>query len=227
MTDPRTPMDPIATPIAEALIEAAFHYPLDYIAVFHQLLDGGLTGLSAAEQLVYLHLVRETLAKNRDHVRISVRRLQDKTGLSKDTVSLALRHLASPAVDLINVVSSGAPQAPARYQVRWYRYQRPFQTGTPKRVRVRVRHEQFSIESRLHELTVEDRDFLEKSYTSLQLHERRRIEDLVRAKMADLGIVSVNPRTFQQLVLFEVLRQTMYHRIKRNEVYHKLSPPLL
>ena len=68
--------------------------------------------------------MRETLARGRDRVRITIRALTEKTGLSKETVSHALRQLSSPSVDLVNVVDAGGAHTPGHYQVRWYTYQK-------------------------------------------------------------------------------------------------------
>jgi hypothetical protein len=67
----------------------------------------------------------------------------------------------------------------------------------------------------LAELSPEDRAKLEVSYMGLQPHERREMEERVLTRLQELGI-TVDPKTFQQLVLFEVMRSTMYHHIQRH-----------
>jgi len=57
------PTEPVTLPISSDLLRAACDSPLDYIGVIHQYLDGGLTGLSAAEQRLFLQFVRESLAR--------------------------------------------------------------------------------------------------------------------------------------------------------------------
>lgn len=211
-------------PIDRQLLEAAFQTPIEYIAVLHQLIDGGLTGLTASAQLVYLFFIRETLAKQREHLRISIRRIQEATGFSKDTIGAAIKALSSPEVDLIQVVSAGVPHTPARYQVRVGRYQRRPGESSATKTRVRVKPSRFSIESGLQDLTTEDQELLRQTYDGLPASERRRYEEQVQAKLADLGVRRVPATMLLQCVLFEVMRETMFHRIKRNPAYAKTSP---
>jgi hypothetical protein len=54
-----------------SMVRAAFDSPIHYVAVLHQLLDGGMTGLGTPAQRVYLQLVRESLARQRPTVRMT------------------------------------------------------------------------------------------------------------------------------------------------------------
>lgn len=106
MIDQGSPIDIQSEPLSLDELRAACDSPLQYIAILHRYLDGGLTALPVSAQRVFLQLVRETLARGRDRVRITIRALTEKTGLSKETVSHALRQLSSPSVDLVNVVDA-------------------------------------------------------------------------------------------------------------------------
>lgn len=210
--------DPIlarSEPLDPDQIQQACESPLAYLAILHRYLDGGLSALGASAQRVFLQLLKESLSRGRKTVRITVRQLAAKTGLSKDTISVAIRHLTSPEVDLVNLVSSGGAHVPAQYEVRWSTYEKAAGSSQPIRRRLRAETIHGSIEHRLAELSPEDRNKLEVSYLALQPHERQEIEERVLSRLQELGI-TVDTRTFQQLVLFEVMRSTMYHHIKRH-----------
>jgi hypothetical protein len=160
--------------------------------------------------------VRETLARGRDQVKITVRSLVEKTGLSKDTIMKALRHLSSPEVDLVNVVNPGGAHTPGHYQVRWFRYRKPLIGSQPQRSRLRiVSTVNDSIENRLTSLTPEDRKSVERSYTALSIKDRQSLEHSVTESLRYMGIV-VSQETFHQFVLFETMRKTMYHHINKH-----------
>lgn len=179
-------------------------------------MDGGLTALPVSAQRVFLQLVRETLARGRDRVRITIRALMEKTGLSKETVSHALRQLSSPSVDLVNVVDAGGAHRAGHYQVRWYTYQKQTVGRSPNRSRIKVRSMMDqSIENRLLSLSADDRALLEQSYLALQLKERSDVEDTVKDNLLTLGMV-VTKDAFHQYVLYETMRRTMYHHIRRH-----------
>lgn len=207
------PTEPVSRMVPIELVRAACDSPLDYIAVLHRYLDGGLTGLSAAEQRLFLQLVRETLARGGDRVRITVRSLSEKTGFSKDTVMRAIKRLSSPEVDLVNVVSSGGPHSPAHYQIRWYTFRIPLQEGGRQRSKLQVSASPSSIESRLAELKPKDREKLEFHYQSLSKEELKGIHDRIHLKCRDLG-VSLSKKEIQQCVLLEVLREKMFQYIR-------------
>ncbi|MBL8075964.1 MAG: hypothetical protein JNL29_16475, partial [Nitrospira sp.] len=98
MIDQESPTAVQSEPLSVEELRNACDSPLHYIAILHRYLDGGLTALPVSAQRVFLQLVRETLARGRDRVRITIRALTEKTGLSKETVSQALRQLSSPSV---------------------------------------------------------------------------------------------------------------------------------
>lgn len=216
MNEPAHPAEPISEPMSTDEIRAACESPIQYIAVLHQYLDGGLSGLPPSSQRVLLQLVRETLARGRDQVRITIRTLVEKTGFSKDTIMKALRHLSSPDVDLINVVDPGGAHTPGHYQVRWFRYRKPLIGRQPQRSRLRiVSAVNDSIENRLTALTSEDREKVEKSYMALPAKDREALEASVTENLRYMGVV-VKKETFHQLVLFETMRKTMYQHIKKH-----------
>ncbi|OQW37720.1 MAG: hypothetical protein A4E19_20980 [Nitrospira sp. SG-bin1] len=216
MIDPEPPTDVQSDALSLDEIRAACDSPLHYIAILHRYLDGGLTGLPVSAQRVFLQLIRETLARGRDRVRITIRALTKKTGLSKETVSNALRQLSSPSVDLVNVVDSGGAHASGQYQVRWYTYQKRTFGKSPHRSRVKVRSMiDQSIEHRLLSLSPEDRATLEQAYLALQPKERFDVEETVKDNLLTLGMV-VTKDTFHQYVLYETMRRTMYHHIRRH-----------
>ncbi len=201
--------------ISDEELRAACETPLAYLAILHRYLDGGLSALGAPAQLIFLHLMRETLARGRRTVRITIRALVEKTGLSKETITAALRTLASPEVDLINVVSRGGPHAPAQYEVRWYTYRKAIPGSVPMRTRLRVAGSTGSLENRLKELTPEEREKLELSYVSLPPTERQELEGRVISRLQELGLTVEKP-LFHQLVLFEVMRSCMFHYMKKH-----------
>ena len=207
------PTEAVSQPISSEALRAACDSPLDYIAIIHQYLDGGLTGLSGAEQRLFLQFVRETLAKGKSQVRITVRSLSEKTGFSKDTVIRGIKKLSSPDVDLLNIVSSGGPHSPAHYQVRWYTFRIPLRAGDRLRSKLQVIAAPSSIESRLAELRPGDREKLELNYQTLPKAELHAIQDRIRAKARDLGI-HLDKKAFHQCVLLEVLREKMFHYIR-------------
>lgn len=215
MDDIQRPVPVRSAPLDPEQIRLACESPLAYLAILHRYLDGGLSGLGAPAQRVFLQLVKESLSRGRRTVRITVRQLAAKTGLSKDTISVALRHLVSPEVDLVNTVSPGSAHAPAQYEIRWSTYEKVEGSAPPVRRRLRAKTIHGSIENRLAELSPEDRSKLEISYLGLQPHERREMEERVLTRLQELGI-TVDTPTFQQLVLFEVMRSTMYHHIQRH-----------
>lgn len=216
MIDHASPADAQSEPLSIEELRAACHSPLQYIAILHRYLDGGLTALPVSAQRVFLQLVRETLARGRDRVRITIRALTEKTGLSKETVSNALRQLSSPSVDLVNVVDSGGAHTAGQYQVRWYTYQKRTFGKQPQRSRMMVRSLiDNSIENRLLSLSPDDRAMLEQSYLALQPKERCDVEDTVKENLLTLGMV-VTKDSFHQYVLYETMRRTMYHHIRRH-----------
>lgn len=209
------PSHTVSERISEEELRQACETPLAYLAILHRYLDGGLTALGAPAQLIFLHLMKETLARGRRTVRITIRTLVEKTGLSKETVTAALRTLANPEVDLINVVSRGGPHTPAQYEVRWYTYRKAFPGSEPIRTRLRVAGSTGSLENRLKELTPEEREKLELSYLSLPPKERQELEERVISRLQELGL-TVEKQLFHQLVLFEVMRSCMYHYMKKH-----------
>ena len=216
MVDHGAPTDVQSEPLSLEDLRAACDAPLQYIAILHRYLDGGLTALPVSAQRVFLQLVRETLARGRDRIRITIRTLTEKTGLSKETVSHALRWLSSPSVDLINVVDAGGAHRAGQYQVRWYTYQKRRFQKPPQRSRMKVRSLiDHSIENRLLTLSADDRVLLEQSYLALQPSERRELEDRVKDNLLTLGMV-VTKDAFHQYVLYETMRRTMYHHIRRH-----------
>lgn len=213
MTDSLTPSPIESHPLPAELVREAMDSPIHYIGVIHRYLDGGLSGLGAPAQRVFLQLVRLSLARGLKPIRITVRQLAEKTGLSKDTISVALRHLASPEVDLVNVVSHGGPHIPGHYEVRWFTYEKRLTSPAPIRRRLRSTGIQGSIESRIADLHPDDKAKVEQVYVSLQPHERRPLEDQVSLKLQDLGIM-VDKKTFHQFVLHEVMKTMMPHHIR-------------
>lgn len=216
MRDPDGPADVHSEPLSLEDLRAACDAPLQYLAILHRYFDGGLTALPVSAQRVFLQLVRETLARGRDRVRITIRALTEKTGLSKETVSHALRHLSSPSVDLVNVVDAGGAHRAGQYQVRWYTYQKRTVGRSPHRSRIKVRSMMDqSIENRLLSLSADDRALLEQSYLALQPKERSDVEASVKDNLLTLGMV-VTKDAFHQYVLYETMRRTMYHHIRRH-----------
>lgn len=209
------PPSVITEPIADEDLRAACETPLAYLAILHRYLDGGLTALGAPAQLIFLQLIKETLARGRRTVRMTIRTLVERTGLSKETVTAALRTLSSPEVDLITVVSRGGAHMPAQYEVRWYTYRKAVSGSAPARTRLRIAGRTGSIENRLQDLSPEDREKLHLCYTSLSPQERQELEERVIGRLQDLGL-TVERRLFHQLVLFEVMRTCMYHHIKKH-----------
>lgn len=209
------PTQLISERISDEDLRAACESPLAYLAILHRYLDGGLTALGAPAQLIFLHLMKETLARGRRTVRITIRTLTEKTGLSKETVAAALRTLASPEVDLLNVVARGGPHAPAQYEVRWYTYRKAMPGSVPTRTRLRAEGRAGSLENRLKDLTPEEREKLELSYVSLAPKDRKELEERVISRLQELGL-TVEKSLFHQLVLFEVLRSHMYHYMKKH-----------
>ena len=216
MIDQESPTAVQSEPLSIEELRNACDSPLHYIAILHRYLDGGLTALPVSAQRLFLQLVRETLARGRDRVRITIRALTEKTGLSKETVSHALRQLSSPSVDLVNVVDAGGAHTPGHYQVRWYTYQKRRFQKPPHRSRMKVRSLiDHSIENRLLTLSADDRALLEQSYLALQPKERADVEDTVKDNLLTLGMV-VTKDAFHQYVLYETMRRTMYHHIRRH-----------
>jgi len=215
MTEYDHPTQTESQPIAEADLREACDSPLHYLAILHRYLDGGLSGLGAPAQRVFLQFVKESLARGRRVVRITIRQLVDKTGLSKETISAAIRHLSSPEVDLLNIVSRGGAHAPGQYEVRWYTYERGVAAKSPVRRIAKPKSLEGSIENRLQELTSEDREKLKHMYTSLQPKERKEVHEQVTSRLQDLGVI-VDKHSFFQMVMFEVLRTRMYHHIKKH-----------
>jgi hypothetical protein len=200
-------------PISQTRLEAADWSPLEYTGVLHFLLDGGMTGLPAPAQVLYLQLVREALGRRRNPVRMTLDQLREKTGLSRSTIHDALRLLAGPDIDIVNVVSRGGPKLPGLYQVRLCSY-RKTAIGV-QRTRRRVLSVPGSIECRLAALTKEDRDDLEVLYHGLPGAERKNLEAEVREKFADIG-QDPDAKTFRQAVLFYLMKRDMYQRMKKN-----------
>ena len=61
----------------------------------------------------------------------------------------------------------------------------------------------------------DDRILLEQSYLALQPKERSDLEDTVKDNLLMLGMV-VTKDAFHQYVLYETMRRTMYHHIRRH-----------
>ena len=108
------PTTPLSDPLPRTLLEDAVWSPLAYTGILHALLDGGMSALSPPAQILYLQLVREAIGRRRHVVRISLEELRTKTGLSRSTLHAALKQLASPALDVVNIVPfGGVPKSPA------------------------------------------------------------------------------------------------------------------
>jgi len=124
-----------------------------------------------------------------------------------------IKRLSSSEVDLLNVVSSGGPHAPAHYEVRWYTFRVPVLSGDRRRSKLQVTASPSSIEARLAQLKPEDREKLELNYRSLTHEELEAIHDRIHSKARDLGI-DLDTKSFHQCVLLEVLREKMFHYIR-------------
>ena len=203
------PTAPVSPPLPRALLEDAVWSPLAYTGILHVLLDGGMTALAPPAQLLYLQFVREAIGRRRNVVRISLEELRTKTGMSRSTIHAALRRLASPDVDVVNVVHPGGAKVPGSYEVRLYSYQK---RGQAMRRARRVRPPTGSIEHRLAELRDSDRADVETVYHGLPLHERQALEAEVREKYQDIG-QHPSPLEFRQGVLFYLMKRKMYHRL--------------
>lgn len=199
-------------PISAQRLADADWSPIAYTGLLHFLLDGGMTALPAPAQILYLHLVREAYGRRRHPVRITLDQLHDRTGLSRSTIFDALRKLASPEVDLLNVVSPGGPKVPGLYEVRLASYRK---SGvTVRRARRRRLPVTGSIETRLAELRPEDRADLQVLYDGLSKADRDALESDVRDKFEEIGYLP-DSQTLRQGVLFALLRRDMYHRIRK------------
>ena len=215
-----------SAPFSSALLSESVWSPLAYTGLLHFLLDGGMTALSAPTQVVYLQLVREAFGRRRNPVAMTLDRLQARTGLSRSTIHQALHRLADPDVDIVNVVHPGGGKHPGLYEIHPCSYQKVLGLSA-KRVPVRRRSKTAppdgrSIENLLAQLSAEDRADLQVVYESLQAHERKMIEEEVRAGFHDIG-QNPDKTTFQQGLLFYLLKQRMYGRLRSK--YPTLSSP--
>ncbi len=201
-----------------ALLTAAFNSPIHYIAVLHQLLDGGMTGLGTPAQRVYLQLVRESLARQRRTVRMTHDRLRELTGMSRPAIQNALKCLTSPTVDLVNVVSPGGPKMPACYEPRLFRYLKS-PSGLHRRLRIRAVGSHGSNESILQELKPDDQALLERAYLTLDPSLRRTYEHEVKQAMREYGW-KPDAKVLRQSVLIRVMRaSTLKDHFKRHYPY--------
>jgi hypothetical protein len=186
------------------MLTAAFNSPIHYVAVLHQLLDGGMTGLGTPAQRVYLQLVRESLARQRPTVRMTHDRLRALTGMSRPAIQNALKCLTSPDVDLVNIVSPGGPKIPACYEPRLFRYVK-LSSGLRRKVRVRAVGSQGSNESILLQLKPDDQALLEQAYNTLDPALRRGYESEVKQTMRDCGW-KPDAKVLRQTVLIRIMR---------------------
>jgi len=216
-----------STPLPSRLLDEAVWSPMAYTGLLHFLLDGGMTGLSAPAQVVYLHLVREAFGRRRNPVAMTLDRLRARTGLSRSTIHQALQRLTHPDVDIVNVVHPGGGKRAGLYEIRPCSYQAAEGkniTGRRSRRRAKSTNalDSRSIENLLAHLSVEDRADLQIVYDSLQGHERRAIEQEVRDRFHDIG-QNPDKTTFQQGLLFYLLKQRMFGRLRSK--YPTLSTP--
>ena len=222
-----TPEGTESAPLPAPLLSESVWSPLAYTGLLHFLLDGGMTALSAPTQLVYLQLVREAFGRRRNPVAMTLDRMQARTGLSRSTIHQALQRLAHPEVDIVNVVHPGGGKRAGLYELRPCSYQKLVrQQAKPLRTRRRPKlldaSDVRSIENLLAHLSEEDRADLQIVYESLQASERKSLEEEVRARFHDIG-QNPDKTTFQQGLLFYLLKQRMYGRLRSK--YPTLSSP--
>jgi hypothetical protein len=84
----------------------------------------------------------------------------------------------------------------------------------PVRKRRKIPRTSGGLESRLVELTPEDRRMVEAAWLGYSKPERDALEAHVRQDLAEYGWV-VDGVTFRQAVLFAFIKATMYQRFKR------------
>lgn len=73
--------------------------------------------LSPSELQIYLKMIRKSWANNQDYVHMSLLDFQKETGLSINTIKLAIRNLISK--NIIKLVSKPTSKASSSYKVFW------------------------------------------------------------------------------------------------------------
>jgi hypothetical protein len=73
--------------------------------------------LSPSELQIYLKMIRKSWANNQDYVRMSLLEFQKETGLSINTIKVAIRNLTSK--NIIKLVSKPTSKASSSYKVFW------------------------------------------------------------------------------------------------------------
>ena len=90
--------------------------------------------LSASELQIYLKMIRKSWANNQDYVHMSLLDFQKETGLSINTIKVAIRNLISK--NIIKLVSKPTSNASSSYKVFWPSelkyYNRLFEEGGDK-----------------------------------------------------------------------------------------------
>ena len=177
--------------------------PFPHFVFIHQVLEGKLAHLRPADQLIYLHLVRESFGRGRMTVRITMREMGARTGLGKRAVEEGLKRLV--AEHYVSVASEGRGKIPTTYHVH-----RP-----PSPPRSSLSHTQKpSVESTLAQLAPDDYQLLLTIARSLPLSEKQELEEAVHGDFQQLGL-RPDPPLFRQAFLYRVLEHHMYHNMRQ------------
>ncbi len=177
--------------------------PLPYFVWVHGLLEGTLAHLRAADQLLYLHLVRETLGRGRATVQMTRRAMGTRTGLGKRAVEEALTRLISQRY--VSLSGEGKGKIAANYRV----YRRASPPRVPKPPVAKP-----SLESTLSQLEPEDYQALVTTARSLSFGEKKDIEAIIRNDFRSLGL-QPTPPLLRQAFLYRVLEHYMFHKIRQ------------
>ncbi|NKB82798.1 MAG: hypothetical protein GKS05_13135 [Nitrospirales bacterium] len=185
----------------DELITDALWSPYPYFMVLHRMFDGGMTGLSSTQRLLYLFLLRETFGRGRQDYQGTMRELSRMTGLNKDTVNKAIKALTRHGhVDIIDL---GAGQRPCCLRIHVV-----FQSETLPKQRGKG-----SLETRLAQLDAEDKTMLLNMERYLPQTEREEYNLKVLHTLNELGF-EMTPEIQRQALLFLLLRDQAYHAIR-------------
>jgi hypothetical protein len=175
-----------------------------YFMVLHRMFDGGMTGLSSTQRLLYLFLLRETFGRGRQDYQGTMRELSRMTGLNKDTVNKAIKALTTRPWTCRHSLT----RSWANGRVVVFAFHVVFQSETLPKQRGKG-----SLETRLAQWTAEDKTMLRHMERYLPQNGKRRDNLKVLHTLNELGF-AMTPEIQRQALLFLLLRDQAYHAIR-------------